>query len=190
MPIPALVNGLLDVSGITVQVAQGTFTNVAPSFPNNLNGATYYSPTGFLFQVGQPPPPEFFDINGIYGQRFISPMQATFDRLYAQQQLLNPSLPDPFNNSKDRSYVQQMSISQQRKYNQQLTLFRTVYAYNLEAYRYAAAHSTVPIYYRFTKASELTVFRDANALVNKLNNVNSNYPFTSLFFLPFPPFCP
>ena len=190
MPIPALVNGLLDVSGITVQVAQGTFTNVAPSFPNNLNGATYYSPTGFLFQVGQPPPPEFFDINGIYGQRFISPMQATFDRLYAQQQLLNPSLPDPFNNSKDRSYVQQMSISQQRKYNQQLTLFRTVYAYNLEAYRYAAAHSTVPIYYRFTKASELTVFRDATALVNKLNNVNSNYPFTSLFFLPFPPFCP
>ena len=189
LSIPVDASGFVDVSGIVVRVAQGIFNNVAPTFPNNLNGSVYYSPTGFLFQIGAIPPPWFFTIDGIYAQRFMAPMQSTFDRLYAQQQLMNPILADPFNNRHETSIVQQMSISQRQKYMQQLTVFRKVYTYNLEAYQYAAAKHVTPIYYRFQTASELSVFRDAAALVNKLYNVSATYPLTSIFFLPFPPFC-
>jgi len=189
LSIPVDASGFVDVSGILIQVGQGTFTHVYPTFPNNLQGSTYYSPTGFLFQIGDSPPPCFFTIDGIYAQRFMAPMQSTFDRLYAQQQRMNPLLADPFNNRRNTLVVQQMSISQRRKYMQQLTLFRQVYTYNLDAYQVAAAKGTTPIYYRFPTASSLTVFRDAAALVNKLYNVSANYPLTSIFFLPFPPFC-
>jgi hypothetical protein len=189
LSIPVDASGLVDVSGILMRVGQGTFSYVNPTFPNNLQGSTFFSLNGFLFQVGDIPPPCFFTINGIYSQRFIQPMQSTFDRLYAQQQLLNPLLVDPFNNRRGYTFVQQMSISQQRQYSQQLTLFRQVYAFNLEAYRYAAITGTTPIYYRFETSSALILFRDAAALVNKLYNVSVNYPVTSLFFLPFPPFC-
>ena len=188
-PIPVNDSGQIDVSGILHKVGDGVFSNIDPTFPFYLNGSTYYSPNGFLFQVGPSPPPEFFNIDGIYNQRFIQPMQTTFDRLYAQQQLLNPLLPDPFNNLKVFNPVQRMSISQQRKYSQQLTLFRKVYTYNLAAYTEAGQKGLVPIYYRFALASELTLFRDAAALVNKLYSVSTPYPLTSIFFLPFPPFC-
>jgi len=188
-PIPVDASGQIDILGILHKVGDGVFYNIDPTFPYFLNGRTFYSPNGFLFQIGPTPPPEFFNINGIYNQRFISPVKATFDRLYAQQQLLNPLLPDPFNNRRLFNPIKQMSISQQRKYLQQLDLFRKVYAFNLASYTEAGRKGLVPIYYRFTLASELSQFRDAAALVNKLYNVSTPYPLTSIFFLPFPPFC-
>jgi len=186
---PIDASGHIDVSGILQKVGAGVFSNIDPTFPFFLNGSTYYSPNGFLFQIGPSPPPEFFDIHGIYNQRFMQPVKSTFDRLYAQQQLLNPLLPDPFNNLRQLNPVQRMSISQRQKYTRQLELFRKVYAYNLVAYTGAAMNRSVPIYYRFALASELTLFRDAAALVNKLYSVSAPYPLTSIFFLPFPPFC-
>jgi len=188
-PIPVDGSGQIDISGILHKVGDGVFSNIDPTFPFFLNGSTYYSPNGFLFQVGASPPPEFFDIHGIYAQRFLPPVKSTFDRLYAQQQLLNPLLPDPFNNQRQLNPVQRMSISQRQKYTRQLELFRKVYAYNLVAYTEAGRKGLVPIYYRFALASELTLFRDAAALVNKLYSVSTPYPLTSIFFLPFPPFC-
>ena len=188
IPIPVDSSGSIDVSGILVTTGTGVFMNVNPSM-TNLNGSAFYSPTGFLFQVGPIPPPCFFNMNGIYSQRFEMPMQITFDRLYAQQIGLNPALADPFNNRSEFLYVQQMSQSQRRRYIQQIELFQKVYTYNLAAYIYAGKQKKTPIYYQFTSSSELTQFRAASALIDKLYNINLNYPVASLFFLPFPPFC-
>ena len=132
-PIPVNDSGQIDVSGILHKVGDGVFSNIDPTFPFYLNGSTYYSPNGFLFQIGPSPPPEFFDIHGIYNQRFMAPVKTTFYRLYAQQQLLNPLLPDPFNNSRQLNPVQRMSISQRQKYIRQLALFQKVDASNLTA---------------------------------------------------------
>ena len=188
LPIPVDSSGNINVIGIFVTTGAGVFTNVNPTLTNP-NGSSFYSPDGFSFQVGPIPPVGFFTINGIYAQRFIQPMSATFDRLYAQQQILNPALQDPFNNRTNYTFVQQMSQSQQYRYSVQITLFQKVYTYNLAAYITAGRLRRKPVYYTFVSASELTVFQSAWSLVQKLYNVNVNYPIGSIFFLPFPPFC-
>ena len=158
-----------DISGITVRVG--------------------YPGSEFNFQVGPTPPPEFFGIRGIYAMRTVPCVRATFDRLYAQQKIVDPTSSDPFNNNKMNIFVQQMSFKQELYYKQIISVFQTVYLYNASVYAYAAATNTTPLYYTFKTSSELTQFREANALISKLYNVVSAYPFTSLFYLPFPPFC-
>jgi hypothetical protein len=143
----------------------------------------------FNFQIGPSPPPEFFNIRGIYAQRTVSPVNVTFNRLYNQLRTVDISAVDPFNNNDMNIYVQQLSFGQQQYYQQLLSLFQQVYAFNLAAYTLAGQTRKTPIYYTFELASQVTMFREANALVNKLYNVNPYYPLTSLFFLPFPPFC-
>lgn len=160
-----------DISGLTVLV--GSFLLDAQ----------------FNFQVGPTPPPEFFSVRGIYAQRTVVCVRNTFDRLYAQQQTVDVTLPDPFNNRNMNIFVQQMGFRQQQYYQELISLFQKVYAFNAAAYTYAGQHNSTPIYYTFQTASELSRYREANGLINKLYNVNSNYPLTSIFFLPFPPFC-
>jgi len=84
-----------------------------------------------------------------------------------------------------------LNFQTQFKYQQQLALFRKVYDYNYAAYYTMANRNRNgnPIYYRFVSASELSEFKEATALVNKLYNVNETYPLQCIFFLPFPPFC-
>jgi hypothetical protein len=184
VPFPVDPSGNFDVTGIFVQTGVGYFDNV-----NNPTIPAYYNPNGFLFQVGPPPPVQFFNMNGIYSQRFILPMKGTFDRLYAQQQQMNSNLLDPFNQPTQYNSVQQLSYAQQQRYTSLVTLFQKVYTYNLAAYLEAGYKGLIPIYYRFLSSSELTLFREAAALINKLYDVNPNYPLTSMFFMPFPPFC-
>jgi hypothetical protein len=142
----------------------------------------------FQFQVGPTPPPEFFTITGIYSQRTAGCVRDTFDRLDASQSAIYGTK-DPFNNNNMNIYVQQLSYAQQVYYQQLLTLFQKVYAYNSAAYLYAGVHNTTPRYYNFQTSSELSEFRQASALINKLYNQVPFYPVSSIFFLPFPPFC-
>jgi hypothetical protein len=158
-----------DISGLTIPVG--------------------YPGLQFNFQIGPTPPPEFFSIKGIYSMRTVPCVRATFDRLYAQQQIVDPSSSDPFNNNNMNLFVQQLSCQQKLYYQEIISIFQTVYLYNARAYAYAAATHTTPLYYTFKTSSELSRFREANGLIEKLYNVVMAYPFTSLFYLPFPPFC-
>jgi hypothetical protein len=146
--------------------------------------------TQFNFQIGPTPPPYFFTIGGIYSQRLVPPMIETFNRLYAQLKTKDASAVDPFNNNDMDFDIVQLSFSQQLRYEHYIRVFQKVYAYNLAAYAYAGRTGKTPKYYTFESSSELTDFRAANGLINVLYNINPyNYPLTSLFYLPFPPFC-
>jgi hypothetical protein len=107
---------------------------------------------------------------------------------YLQQMMIYPYL-DPFNNNNMALYVKQLDARQEIYYSQLISLFQTVYLYNATAYAYAARTNTTPFYYTFKTSSELSQYREANALINKLYNVVEGYPVSSLFYLPFPPFC-
>jgi hypothetical protein len=158
-----------DISGLTVRVG--------------------YPGSEFNFQIGPTPPPEFFSINGIYSMRTVACVRNTFDRLYTQQKIADPLSSDPFNNNNMNIFIQQLSCNQKMYYQEIISIFQTVYLHNSLAYTYAAKTNTTPMYYTFKTSSELSRFREANGLIEKLYNVVTAYPFTSLFYLPFPPFC-
>ena len=142
------------------------------------------------FAYGPTPDAGFFNIRGIYKQRFVPPYQATFDSLYTYLQSLDPcgNQPDPFNNLTNNPYVKHMSQSQQQKYDSQIAIFQRVYEYNYRAYLVGQTLNKPPLYYKFATSSELTQFNAALALILKLYNVNSLYPIQCLFWIPFPPF--
>lgn len=146
---------------------------------------------GASFQLGDSPPACFFNLGGIYGQRFVQPVVTTFDRLYALIVATDPSNAiDPFNNTDEKRWVQQLSQTQLREYENQLAVFRKVYTYNQAAYS-CAVHGAkgTPQYYRFKSQTEFSQFKAGVALVQKLYEVSEKYPLGCLFFLPFPPFC-
>jgi hypothetical protein len=149
------------------------------------------------FVVGASPNPCFFNINGIYAMRNTVPFSYTFDSLmsYIQSSPIFTDLsnliqyPDPYGYQGATTTVKHMSQQQKQQYEDQLSLFRQVYAFNSAAYTYAATTNTVPIYYKFKCSSELQQYTASLGLVNKLYNVNEVFPYTCLFYLPFPPFC-
>ena len=147
---------------------------------------------GFYLPLSPTPFGDFFTIQGIYGQRF-GRYRAAFNQLYAYQlEYSDPRITtDPFDNVMNFNSVTMLNFQTQTKYQQQLTVFRKVYDYNYAAYYNMANRNPNgnPIYYRFVNASELSEFKEATALVNKLYNVNETYPLQCIFFLPFPPFC-
>ena len=146
-------------------------------------------PYTFNFLIGPTPPPEFFSIKGIYSMRTVGCVRETFDRLYTQLLTVDSSAVDPFNNTNMAINVQQLDARQEMYYKQLISLFQTVYLYNATVYAYAARTNTRPLYYTFTTSSELSRYREANGLINKLYNVVAGYPVSSIFYLPFPPFC-
>ena len=147
---------------------------------------------GASFVLGPSPPPSFFNLGGIYGQRFVPPMVTTFDQLFACIVATDPSnAVDPFFNTNENLWVQRLSQSQRTDYENQLAVFRRVYGFNQAAYRAAALGLTpTPLYYRFQSQTELSQYKAAVALVQKLYEVSEQYPLGCLFYLPFPPFCP
>jgi len=142
------------------------------------------------FAYGPTPEASFFNIQGIYKQRFVPPYQGTFNSLYAYIQSVDPcgNQPDPFNNLTNQIVVKHMSQSQQRNYTNQIQIFQRVYEYNYRAYLFGQSNNTPPIYYKFATSSELTQFNAALALILKLYNVNALFPVQCLFWIPFPPF--
>uniref|UniRef100_A0A6C0APE2 Uncharacterized protein n=1 Tax=viral metagenome TaxID=1070528 RepID=A0A6C0APE2_9ZZZZ len=168
-----------------------------PLSPPSPTCTTLLYPSTSPFVVGPPPDPSFFNINGIYALRFIEPYYVTFNSLksYIQSSSVYTDIsnliqyPDPYSYQGAGTTVKYMSQQQKQQYEDQLTLFRQVYAYNLAAYNNAAKNGTVPIYYRFLSSSQLQQYTASLSLVNKLYNVNEIFPYTCLFYLPFPPFC-
>lgn len=71
-------------------------------------------------------------------------------------------------------FVTTLSQYQSRRYQEQLTLFRQVYAYNSNAYVAARTTGTAPYYYPFSSSREILEFRGSVGLVNKL------YPFEAM----------
>jgi len=149
------------------------------------------------FVVGSTPDPCFFNINGIYSMRTIPPFSLTFDSLYnyikslpiyAAAEASGNYPPDPYNNGTS-SDVKHLSFQQYQQYTDQISLFKQVYAFNAQAYALSQKTQKSPIYYRFNSSSELSKYTTALGLINKLYNVNELYPYTCLFYLPFPPFC-
>jgi len=162
---------------------------VAPPFPYSACASILDLSGGGTFVLGPPPPPGFFNLGGIYQQRFQQSVVATFDALYALILATDPSASDPYNNQNERRWVQRMSQTQRQEYEDQLAIFRQVYLFNQAAYNAAARGFGGPFYYRFRSQTEMNRYRAGVALVRKLYQVNENYPLECLFFLPFPPFC-
>ena len=72
------------------------------------------------------------------------------------------------------SIVTTMSQTQLMTYTDQLNLFRTVYAYNSNAYVNYVTNGATPVYYRFQTYNEHNNFKSAVSLVNKM------YPFDAM----------
>ena len=168
-----------------------------PLNPPNPTCTPLLLPSSSPFVVGPTPDPCFFNINGIYAMRSIMPFSYTFDSL--NQYIKNSQAytdisnlihyPDPYSYQGGGTTVKHMSQQQKQQYEDQLSLFRQVYTFNSAAYTYAATNNTVPSYYKFKCSSELQQYTASLSLVNKLYNVNELFPYTCLFYLPFPPFC-
>jgi len=72
------------------------------------------------------------------------------------------------------SNVQTLSQHQALKYNQQLRLFQTVYAFNSNAYVNYLTNGSGPVYYNYITYAERNNMNSAISLVNKL------YPFDAM----------
>lgn len=70
--------------------------------------------------------------------------------------------------------VTNLSQHQAQIYNDQLTLFRTVYAFNSNAYLNYVSSGKTPVYYRFQTYAELMNFKSSVPLINKM------YPFDAM----------
>lgn len=138
------------------------------------------------FIYGDTPPASFFNINGIYSQRFVRPVQKTFDNLHEYLKSIDRTAPDPYNKPFENRAVINMSQSQKLIYENQIRLYQKVYQYNHDAYRYASERGITPYYYRFKSASELSDFKAAVSILQKLYNVNGPYLIQCLFWIPFP----
>ena len=129
------------------------------------------------------PPPEFYTMQGLaswlnqhptYKGYFINyPNQ--FPCLYAMTSTLS-TMNYNIENVPLAPFVTTLSQSQSRKYTDQLTLFRKVYAYNSNAYINFVNTGVNPVYYRFQTYQELMNYKASVSLVNKL------YPFDAMLY--------
>ena len=149
-------------------------TSIPPACFYNMQGLSMYLNQNILFKTYYADT-NLFPYLTFYADNIYPEAGTTYD-------VQNVPLPPLLSN---------LSQLQAQQYNAQLELFRKVYDYNYAAYYNMAYRNPNgnPIYYRFATASELSEFREAAALVNKLYNVNAVYPLQCIFFLPFPPFC-
>ena len=127
------------------------------------------------------PPAEFYNIQGLtnwlnnnptYKQYFI----CTYPYLISNNLITSTlsSLHYNVNNVPLAPNVVTLSQSQSLLYNQQLQLFRKVYAHNSNAYVNYICSNTPPIYYTFKSYNEKNQYTSSVSLVNKL------YPFKAM----------
>jgi hypothetical protein len=72
------------------------------------------------------------------------------------------------------SFVTTLSQGQALQYNEQIKLFRKVYAYNSNAYVESTVTGKGPVYFRFQTYQEYAQYKSSVALVNKM------YPFNAM----------
>jgi hypothetical protein len=73
-------------------------------------------------------------------------------------------------------HVTNLSQHQARIYEDQMTLFRTVYAFNSNAYLNYVNNGTTPVYYRFQTYKDMNNFKASVPLINKM------YPFDAMAY--------
>jgi hypothetical protein len=129
------------------------------------------------------PSPCFFNIQGLRGQianpEYEPVLQAIADFVSTNNILL--SLSDFTGTTK----VKWMSAGQALNYEQQLSMFRRVYAYNQCAYSTSQGLGVAPVYYKFMTYNEYNTFRSSVETVNKLY---TPVLMGILFDIPFPPY--
>jgi hypothetical protein len=140
------------------------------------------------FVPTQTPPPGFFTIEGIYAQRYNPCVVSTFNTISNINAIQTSNLkPDPFNNLTENIFVKNLSFAQKNEYQRQLGLFRNVYGYNLNQWRKQTPQNPARPY-KFMTSSEFYDYQQSIGLMYKLYNVNTQYPLSNLFIMPFPPF--
>lgn len=192
-----------------------TFSSFPCQLPASISGTTIVPPQSLCFdisgtfplQLGPIPDASFFNLNGIFSQRNISPYSSTFNSLFNYYSTLAPLIDpsaiaiDPYGNPAVSTQVKWLSSYQKQKYADEIRLFQQVYSYNKFVYEQSRIQNGMPIYYKFRSSQELTTYKSAVKLINKLYNVSVPYmsvdnfiltetlPVNCIFFLPFPPFC-
>lgn len=131
--------------------------------------------------TGAIPPPEFYNIEGLagwlnnnpnYKQYFVG-----FFPYLIKPQFITSSLSSLNYDPKHVplcANVTTLNSYQRTQYNQQLALFRRIYAYNSNAYvNYICGNTAGPIYYTYKDHQERIQMRSALQLVEKLYNFNA-----------------
>jgi hypothetical protein len=148
-------------------MALSTLNNVFPS-RNSVPPPCFYTNQGLAQWLNQNPTYKHYFIN--YPEQFpnltITNSQSTMFGNYTFN-VENVPLASP---------VTTLSYQQAQKYNQQLKLFRDVYAYNSTSYGNSVRVGTTPTYYRFQTYAELMNFKASVPLVNKA------YPFDAMAY--------
>jgi hypothetical protein len=128
------------------------------------------------------PPASFYNIHGLAGWLNQNP---SYKKYFVGQSVVSPYLYPMTSSLSSIGYnaatvplapfVTTLSSQQSLQYNQQLELFRKVYAYNSNAYVASYTNPLIPpVYYRFETYQEYTQYKSAVSLVNKL------YPFNAM----------
>lgn len=140
-------------------------TTPLPQFPstNSIPPACFYTLNGLA---------GWLNVNPTYKQYFVG--TDTFDTLLPMTSSLSTLGYDPAKVPLC-SYVTSLSYQQEQQYYQQIQLFYKVYSTNLNAYTINYNNDGPgPIYYSFKDYQELTQYKSAVSLVNKL------YPFKAM----------
>jgi len=129
------------------------------------------------------PPAEFYDIYGL--SKFLN-MNPEFKYYFINYPEVSPYLFENIESLSSIGYdpinvpigpaLSNMFSSQLLRYNEQLALFRKVYAFNSNAYVESLDTGVPPIYFRFVTYKDYTNFKAAVQLVNKL------YPFNAMAY--------
>jgi hypothetical protein len=137
-------------------------------------------------EMGSNPPASFFNIHGFATYLNQNPvLKGEIIDYFIPYQITSTLSSLGFDASKVplAPDVTTLSHNQLQLYKQQLSLFDKVYTYNSNAYFTSLTTNIPPMYYTFKTYQELTQYKSATALVNKL------YPFeilTQLYTFPFP----
>ena len=125
--------------------------------------------------VGSIPPPCFYNRQGLAAWLNQNPSYKTYFTAYPYvfpylKPSNAPNLPVGYQiaNVPLAPNVTTLSQSDAVRYDEYFSLFRTVYAYNMNAYLASQVSGAAPIYYRFRSYKEKSNFRAAVGVVNKL----------------------
>lgn len=137
------------------------------------------------FVPTQTPPSSFFNINGIYANRYDPSVISTFNSISTIHGQNGTS--DPFANPRNDPLNKQFSYFQLQEYRRQIAVFQRVYDFN-------ACQSTMQTIaqparqFHFTTYKDLYDYREALAFIDKMYNVKPGYTVENMFIYNFPPF--
>ena len=116
------------------------------------------------------PPACFFTLDGLAGQLASPAYVGTLEEIVALLSTFN--VPLSVSDATGSRPIKWMSDNQRIQYEQQIALFRRVYAYNQCAYSTGQALAKPPTYYKFITYDEYNKYRGSIETINKLYGPN------------------